>query len=114
MTDLDRETQDAKEALVYRLRIRDAAIRAGEDYEDPEVFAQEFMMALRHRGGWRPTSARAPWDYRNAHHGDGPPSSEETAARLEETRRSLDEIIARQHAARRRLTVERPAEDGAA
>jgi len=109
VSDLDRETQAAKEALTHRLRIRDAAIRDGEDCEDPELFAQEFILALRHRAGWRPTEARMPWDYRNTPHGDGPPASEETVARLEETRRSLDEIIARQHATRRRLTLEPPA-----
>ena len=100
MSDLDRETQAAIEALVYRLRNRAD--------EDDEPFALEYVTALRARG-WRPTEARRPWDYRQLPHGDGPPASEETAARLEETRRSLDEIIARQHATRRRLTLEPPA-----
>jgi hypothetical protein len=98
--DLDRETQAAIEALVYRLKNRTD--------EDDEPFAQEYVTALRARG-WRPTEARTPWDYRNPPHGDGLPASEETVARLEETRRSLDEIIARQHATRRRLTLEPPA-----
>ena len=100
MSDLDRETQAAIEALVYRLKNRTD--------EDDEPFAQEYVTALRARG-WRPTEARMPWDYRNPPHGDGLPASEETVARLEETRRSLDEIIARQHATRRRLTLEPPA-----
>ena len=98
--DLDRESKAAVDALVYRLKNRTD--------EDDEPFALEYVMAMRSRG-WRPTEARTPWDYRNLPHGDGPPASEEPAARLEETRRSLDEIIARQHAARRRLTVEPPA-----
>ena len=99
MSDLDRETQAAIEALVYRLKNRTD--------EDDEPFAQEYVLAMRLRG-WRPTEARGPVDYRNLPHGGGLPASEETVARLEETRRSLDEIIARQHATRRRLTVERP------
>lgn len=53
MTDLDRETAAAIDALVYRLKNR-------EPGTDDEPFAQEFVMALRHRG-WRPTEARASW-----------------------------------------------------
>ena len=78
------------------------------DGQEPGKLASEFITAMMRHDGWRPTSARASWDYRNPPHGDGLPASEETVARLEETRRSLDEIIARQHATRRRLTVERP------
>ena len=102
----DRESATAADALVYRLRNRGDG--DGQFATDDQLFAREYVTAMRGRG-WRPTEARTPWDYRNPPHGDGPPASEETAARLEETRRSLDEIIARQHAERRRLTVERPA-----
>ena len=49
MGDLDRETQAAIEALVYRLKNRTD--------EDDEPFAQEYVMAMRARG-WRPTEAR--------------------------------------------------------
>jgi len=109
MSDLDRETQAAKEALTHRLRIRDAAIRDGEDYEDPELFAQEFILALRHRAGWRPTEARMPWDYRALPHAGGHPESEEALALVEQARRDLEEARARQHATQRRLTLEPPA-----
>lgn len=54
----DAETSAAIEALAYRLRQRDAAIHAAEnDIGDAEVFALEFMTALRGRG-WRPTPAK--------------------------------------------------------
>lgn len=49
MTDTDRETQAAINALVYRLRNRGDA--------DDEPFAAEFITALRQRG-WRPTEAK--------------------------------------------------------
>ena len=56
MTELDREIQAARAALVYRIRQRDAAIHAAEnDIGDAEVFALEFMTALMGRG-WRPTN----------------------------------------------------------
>ncbi len=100
MTDLDRETQAAIEALVYRLKNR-----AGED---DEPFAQEYVMAMRHRG-WRPTEARAPWEVRNGPAGSGHPESEETLTLVEQARRDLDEIRARQRAERQRLAAERPA-----
>ena len=59
MTDLDRETNAAVEALAHRLRERDAAIRDGAEHADAEVFAAEFMLALRTKGGWRPTAAKS-------------------------------------------------------
>jgi hypothetical protein len=89
MTDLDRETQAAIEALVYRLRNRAD--------EDDEPFAQEYVTALRARG-WRPTSARASWDYRNAHHGDGMPTSEESQREIDAARERLREIARRPQA----------------
>jgi len=47
----DHETRSAVEALTHRLRNRDPGT-------DDEVFALEFITALRARG-WRPTEARA-------------------------------------------------------
>jgi hypothetical protein len=55
MTDAD--TTAAVEALAYRLRERDVAMRDGAGHADAEVFAREFVTALRGRG-WRPTEAR--------------------------------------------------------
>jgi hypothetical protein len=57
MTDLDRETTQAVDALTHRLRNHLAAVRNGGDCEDPEVFAAEFITAMRGKG-WRPTEAR--------------------------------------------------------
>ena len=53
----DAETVAAIEALVYRVKSRDKAIRDGEDYPDAEPFALEFFTALRGQG-WRPTPAK--------------------------------------------------------
>ena len=100
MTDLDRETQAAIEALVYRLKTRTD--------EDDEPFAQEYVTALRARG-WRPTEARSPWDYRVLPHAGGHPESEEALALVEQARRDLEVARARQHAIRRHLTIEPPA-----
>jgi len=100
MSDLDRETQAAIEALVYRLKNRTD--------EDDEPFAQEYVTALRARG-WRPTEARMPWDYRALPHAGGHPESEEALALVEQARRDLEEARARQHATQRRLTLEPPA-----
>ena len=61
MTDLDRETAAAIDALVYRLKNR-------EPGTDDEPFAQEYVLAMRLRG-WRPTEARAPWEVRSAPNG---------------------------------------------
>lgn len=67
MTDLDRETSAAVDALANRLRNRDPEV-------DAEVFAREFMTALRGRG-WRPTEARvAPNWQRPAPHASEPPT----------------------------------------
>jgi hypothetical protein len=98
--DLDRETQAAIEALVYRLKNRTD--------EDDEPFAQEYVLAMRLRG-WRPTEARMPWDYRALPDGGGHPESEEALALVEQARRDLEVARARQHATRRRLTLEPPA-----
>ena len=55
----DAEITAAVEALAHRIRQRDNAIHACEnDIGDAEVFAQEFITALRGHG-WRPTGAKA-------------------------------------------------------
>ena len=54
MTSIDEGTQEAIDALVYRIRDRGEA--------DLEIIAREFMLELRERHGWRPTDARrVPW-----------------------------------------------------
>jgi hypothetical protein len=78
--DLDRETQAAIEALVFRLKNRTD--------EDDEPFAQEYVLAMRLRG-WRPTEARGPVDYRNLPHGGGLPASEETQREIDAARRAV-------------------------
>jgi hypothetical protein len=90
MTDLDRESIAAVDALVYRLKNR-------EPGTDDEPFAQEFITALRGRG-WRPTEARTPWDFRQLPAGDGPRASEETRRQLEEARSVAAAAVARQRA----------------
>lgn len=50
MTDAD--TAAAIESLAYRLRQRDEAMRNGGDHADPDVFALEFLTAMRGKG-WR-------------------------------------------------------------
>lgn len=55
----DAETAAASEALAYRVKLRDQAMRDGGDYADPEVFALEFMTAMRGYG-WRHNAALAP------------------------------------------------------
>lgn len=103
--DLDHATSDAVEALVYRLRNR--GDDEGQYATDPEVFAREFMAAMRGRG-WRPVEALAPWESRGGSAGSGLPESEETSTRVEQTRRELDAIRARQHEERQRLAVAEP------
>jgi hypothetical protein len=50
----DAETSAAIEALAHRVKTRDAE----PERPDAEVFALEFITALRGRG-WRPTAAKA-------------------------------------------------------
>lgn len=77
MTDLDRETNAAVEALTHRLRNRDPET-------DDEVFAREYLTALRGRG-WRPTEARVLPSWRPGQPGSGKPP----AGLLEELRADL-------------------------
>ena len=53
----DAETTAAIEALEYRVKARDEAIRDGGDYPDAGPFALEFMTVLRGQG-WRLTEAK--------------------------------------------------------
>ena len=83
MTDAD--TQAAIEALAHRIRNRDAAMNDGEDYADDEVFAREFMTALRGRG-WRVTNTAPPPSHEA---GAGLPKREDAVALVAELRKRL-------------------------
>jgi hypothetical protein len=91
----DTETAAAIEALAYRIRERDA----DPERSDADVFALEFMTALRGRG-WRPTAART----------EQPPLH---AAPVPD-RRSRDEELAAARADLAALAAAREAEEGAA
>lgn len=83
MTDPD--TADAVQALTHRLKVRDQALRDGEEYADAEVFAGEFMTALRGRG-WRVTNTAPP----RAHEaGAGVPKRDDAVAAVAELRARL-------------------------
>jgi hypothetical protein len=98
MTELDRETRAAVEALTYRLKNRDPEV-------DDEFIAREFMTALRGRG-WRPTEARslASWTH------PAGPGSTPPADVLRELRRDLE---AKAAAARESEEAAREPEDAA-
>lgn len=92
----DAETRAAEVALAHRLRERDTAIRDGSDYADAEVFAAEFMLALRTRGGWRPTPAKV---YTAPKADPATPASGRHAELLGPVRAQLDALNeARRHA----------------
>lgn len=78
--DLDAATRAAVAALAYRIRERDIA----EERLDADLFAGEFLHALRGQG-WRPTAARPaqPWTEQI-----GPPPHPETAQRGAELARA--------------------------
>jgi hypothetical protein len=76
MTDPD--TSAAIEALAFRLR--------NNRDEDPDVFALEFITALRGHG-WRPTEAKAKPDPHTP--GSGLPQASEVADLLARTRADL-------------------------
>ena len=94
MTELDRETQAAVESLAHRYRVRDAAIRDGEDVADPEVAAREFMTAMLGRG-WRLTEARRIPLPTLKQPGDGGtgPTEEWRRIRAERLRQHADHLI---------------------
>ena len=92
----DNETSAAIDALVYRVKARDNAIRDGEDYPDAEPFALEFLTALRGRG-WRPTPARVTAPPQHAPPGTATVPRDET---LRELRADMEARAARDRAAR--------------
>ena len=55
----DAETTAAIDAIARLVRNRDSAMRDGEDYADPEVFAAECVTVMRGYG-WRHNEALAP------------------------------------------------------
>jgi hypothetical protein len=73
----DHETTAAVDALVWRLRNR-------EPGTDDEIFAREYLIALRARG-WRPTEARKPADWQ-------PPKPGGSAEPGDDYRAALDEV----------------------
>jgi hypothetical protein len=81
----DAETSAAIEALVHRVKLRDQAIRDGEDHPDAEPFALEFLTALRGQG-WRPTPAKVYAAPKAAEPGSVPPLKPETADLLRDLR----------------------------
>ena len=91
MTEQDRETHAAIEALAHRIRVRDAAILAGEDCADAEPFSAEFMAALRGRG-WRLTEAKVFPVSKPALAAEGTGPSEATRAELDAARQRMDAI----------------------
>ena len=54
----DQETAAAIKALAHRILERDAAMRDGGDFADAEVFAAEYITAMRGHG-WRHLAALA-------------------------------------------------------
>ncbi len=96
MTDTD--TAAAIKALTHRLSVRDAAVRDGREPEDAEVFAAEFLTAMRGYG-WRPTNARSftPPKPALAPGETGP--SETTRAELEAVKRRCEALNAAAKAA---------------
>jgi len=92
----DAETAAAIDALVHRVRNRDAAIRDGGDYPDAEPFALEFLTALRGRG-WRPTPAKAVTPPMHAPAGTASVPRDET---LRELRADMEAMAAAARAAK--------------
>ena len=76
--DLDRETTRAVEALARR-------IREMEPGTDPDLFAREYLLALRGQG-WRPTNAAPPGPWKT---GPGLPTSPETQAAVDSLKAQL-------------------------
>ena len=97
MTDSD--TTAAVEALAHRVKVRDQAIRDGEDCPDAEPFALEFVTALRGQG-WRPTAAKVYAAPKPAAPGSVPPLKPETAGMLQELRADMEARAARDRAAK--------------
>lgn len=94
----DAETAAAIESLAYRIRERDAAMQAGEEFADAEPFAAEYLAAMRGRG-WRPVEALRP-ALKPTADGGGTKRSEATRAEIEAARQRLADINAAKQAAR--------------
>ena len=93
----DAETTAAIEALTYRVKLRDEAIREGRDYPDAEPFALKFLTKLRGQG-WRPTEARAKPEPHEP--GAGTPQSPEVAELLATARADMEARAAAARAAK--------------
>ena len=95
----DAETTAAIDALEYRVKARDKAIRDGEDYPDAGPFALEFMTKLRAQG-WRPTPAKVFTPPKPAAPGTLPPLKPETAGLLADLKADMEARAARDRAAK--------------
>jgi hypothetical protein len=98
--ELDRETTRAVEALAYRIRERDAAVRSDTDVADADVMALEFITAFRGQG-WRPTLARKTDWQAHPSATAAPADISKRAAMLAEAKAACDEATARKDAAAR-------------
>ncbi|MFI6317314.1 hypothetical protein ACIBG8_07335 [Nonomuraea sp. NPDC050556] len=85
---LDRQTRTAVAALAHRIRERDQQ----DDPTDADIFALEYLHALRGQG-WRPTNARRPQPWST----DQGPRSEDTARRGAHLARDLLGLPANDH-----------------
>jgi hypothetical protein len=105
VTSRESDRQAAVAALVHRLKNRGDG--PGQYALDDEPFAGEYVTALIGYG-WRLVGVLQ--EGRKDPTGTGLPESEEALTRLEQTRRELEEVRARQRAKRERLAaMERPA-----
>jgi hypothetical protein len=98
MTDAD--TQAAIDALAHRIRERDEAMRNGGEYADAEIFAAEYLAALRAKAGWRPTPAKVYAAPKTATPGITPPLKPETADLLADLRADMEARAAAARAAK--------------
>ena len=104
----DTETAAAISALERRMKLRDQAIRDGEDHADAGPFSQEFMAALRGRG-WRHTEAGVFATPKPALPSTLPPLKPETTARLADLKADMEARAARDRAARESAREDEPA-----
>jgi hypothetical protein len=95
----DSDTTAAIDALAYRIRERDEAIREGREFADADVFAAEFMAAMRGHG-WRPTEARAFTPPKPVPPGTLPPLKPETTDMLAELHADMEARAAAARAAK--------------
>ena len=95
----DAETAAAIEALEYRVKLRDQAIRDGEEYPDAGPFALEYLTALRGQG-WRPTPAKVFPVPKAAQPGTLPPLKPETVGLLADLHADMEARASRDRAAK--------------